>query len=564
MTPSHRFGLFPGKFLSALSNHAAHAGRRVPFILWLAAASLVPVAAPAGKAPPTPDAGRRADVSPRELCAQLRKSLAKVRRSCVSVYSEGYGSGVVISPDGLVLTAAHMMRKVKDDQHIRIEFEDGGKVNARLLGLNRESDIALLKIEDAPEKRWPHCELAGKATLTGGFCFTFAHPAGLTKGRPAQVRLGRITTHSTRAGKACRLLSDCNIQPGDSGGPLFSMDGKLIGIDSSAGKILGFNVFAAIDQYHADRKRLLKGERWGDPEKAPDGAEFKRVSMTAEKVAKVEKEFLRRIKIGYPPTIDLLRTLKNVDGSVELSQKELLGHMPGVVIAIDRDQPLSLGLDDPRLVKQLTTLSADAGRGIPLYCGASVFGYGTAIDARHIVTKASLLPKKKNIFLMGSGKHPIPLRRAGSDATWDLALLEVGNPVKLPVVKWPPPKTPSVEAGDLLQTKDSANRTIWNVATDKARAVPENPTVGPIKDKSLVSKRRAPYPLGIRHALPLFARDAGMPVFNERGEFVGMHIARLCRTLGLIVPAEPLRRRCSEMLARSAESAKRGQPADAP
>ena len=94
-------------------------------------------------------ANTKVNVSPQELTSQLKTSLAKVRASCVAVFVGGYGSGVIISADGLVLTAAHMMRKIKDDQNFKITLEDGRAVKAKLLGFDRETDFALLQITEA-------------------------------------------------------------------------------------------------------------------------------------------------------------------------------------------------------------------------------------------------------------------------------------------------------------------------------------------------------------------------------------------------------------------------------
>ncbi len=477
--------------------------------------------------------------SPVELSKQLKKSLAKVRSSCVSIYANGYGSGVIISNDGLVLTAAHMMRGVKKDKAFTITLEDKRALKARLLGYNRESDYALLKIITPTKKPLPFCEMAKTASKTGAFCFTFAHPSGILKGRPAQVRIGRITTHSMRRGKPFYLFSDLNIQPGDSGGPLFSMDGKLIGIDSSAANLLGINIFPAIDQYYLDKKRLLKKERWGDKTKAPDSPGVFKGSFDQKTLLTVKQVFMKRFRMGYPPTVDFVQSLKKKKGAVHLDQIAMIKHMPIFANAISHHQPISLGLDDPIITKQLPPIKKNTVLGATLYADHHAFAVGTIVDEHHILTKKSLLPKNGIIQIRNSEKKYFTLKVKASDATWDVALLETSSHIKFPVPKWTLTH-PNVQAGDVLIAKDSHGRKIWNIATDQSRPVTKERSIGPLKDKSLISKHRAPYPYAIRNALPLFAKQAGTPVYNEKGEFVGMFIARFSRTMGLILPADKL------------------------
>ncbi len=485
--------------------------------------------------------------TPQSLTAQLKQSLAKVRPACVGINIGGYASGVIIAPDGHVLTVAHSARKYKPGEPLEVILQNGRVLQAKLLGFNRETDYALLKITTPAEKPWPCCEVAENAPTTGSFCFTAAHPSGYLKGRPAQVRLGRITTHSLRHDKPFLLIADCNIQPGDSGGPLFSLDGKLIGLDSSAANLLGFNIFPAIDQWHLDKPRLYKGDRWGDIEKAPDGGMFLNVSVSPESWPAVQAEFMRRLQIEYPPTVDLILEIIDEQGKVEIGQSKIVNHMARDAIAISRNQPICLGLDDPQLVKNLPQLPAESIRPLALHADNQPAGYGIAIDAHHLITKASHLDDSKAISLYLNEKN-LPLKRVATNEHWDLAIFKLADPQPLVTVPWPE-STPPVEAGDLLMAHDHRSRMLWNVAMDEARVVAKKRSTGPLPDKSIISRHRAPYPLAIRHALPLYANDAGKPVFNENGQFIGMHIARFSRTIGLIIPLDQLKEQANQMMA---------------
>lgn len=485
-----------------------------------------------------------AAASPKALTAQLKESLPNTRKSCVGIDLGGSASGVIVSPDGLILTAAHIFRSYKEKNPVKVVLHDEQVAEAELLGFNRETDIALLRITTPSKKPWPSCTLAGGAPLTGSFCFTVAHPSGYLEGRPAQVRIGRITSHSMLRGKPHLLTADCKIQPGDSGGPLFSMDGKLIGLDSSAATLLDFNLFPAIDQYYLDQARLLSGERWGSDELAPDGKLFKEISIAPEAMPFIQAEFIKRVRESYPPSIELVKRCVDEKGEAKIDEQDIVNHMLTACIAIARNQPVSLGLDDPALIRHLPPLP-ESTRPLVLFTNDLPAVKGLALDGKYVITKASCISSAQSITLNHNGK-PIPLSLTATNAAWDLALLELESEQSLPVIQWPETDHPP-QAGDLLYAQGPDGLPVWNVATDQPRGVSKERSIGPVPDPSIISKHRAPYPLAIRHALPLDAKDAGTPVFDQEGTFVGMHIARYSRTLGLIIPAAQLKETTLQM-----------------
>ena len=95
---------------------------------------------------------------------------------------------------------------------------------------------------------------------------------------------------------------------------------------------------------------------------------------------------------------------------------------------------------------------------------------------------------------------------------------------------------------------DASGRLNWGVASGLPYEVKKARSAGPLRDKTLLSKRRAPYKSALPHSLPLFAKQAGTPVYNLAGELVGVHMARLNRTMGLIITAENLKKSVQKML----------------
>lgn len=166
------------------------------------------------------------------------------------------GSGVLVSADGLILTAAHV---IQGADQVLIVFPDGRQVQGDSLGANYSRDSAMVRIrgDGAP---WPHAKLGASRTLRAGdWVVALGHSAGYDTARTPPVRFGRVVSR----GPGNFLTTDCTLIGGDSGGPLFDLDGRLIAIHSSIGQSLENNNHAGIDGYLEDWDRMLAGDSWG-------------------------------------------------------------------------------------------------------------------------------------------------------------------------------------------------------------------------------------------------------------------------------------------------------------
>ena len=165
------------------------------------------------------------------------------------------GSGVIIDDEGHVLTAAHVAGQ--PGRMAIIYLSDGREARGVTLGMNQELDAGMIRISDPGA--WPHAPLGSSATVREGeFCLATGHPGGYDVGRPPVLRWGRVLKNEPSA-----LLTDCTLVGGDSGGPLFNLDGKVIGIHSRIGKNLTINVHVPIDPFRSSWDRLAQGEIWG-------------------------------------------------------------------------------------------------------------------------------------------------------------------------------------------------------------------------------------------------------------------------------------------------------------
>lgn len=187
----------------------------------------------------------------------MSDSLPVARRATVCIdLGEGSGSGVVISPDGLILTAAHVTSGV--GKEFTVIFEDGRKVKAESLGLVASSDCAMAKITE--QGTYPFVELDREdSSKLGDWVYALGHSGGFDKDRGVVARLGRVV--QTRDNT---FQSDCSLIGGDSGGPLFDLNGHLIAIHSRVGIRTQENMHVPVREFLKNWDGMMKGEFIGE------------------------------------------------------------------------------------------------------------------------------------------------------------------------------------------------------------------------------------------------------------------------------------------------------------
>jgi S1-C subfamily serine protease len=196
----------------------------------------------------------------RKLEQQQQKVAAAAVACTVSVQiGPAQGCGVIITDSGYVLTAAHVA--MRPGKKAIISLSDGRMVRATTLGMNREVDAGLIKIDSNQHegRPWPHATLGVSENLVPGmWCVATGHPGGYDKDRGPVTRIGRIL--AVREGA---IVTDCALIGGDSGGPLFDLAGQLIAVHSRIGNDVADNLHVPIDHYGISWERMQSGEAWG-------------------------------------------------------------------------------------------------------------------------------------------------------------------------------------------------------------------------------------------------------------------------------------------------------------
>jgi len=171
------------------------------------------------------------------------------------------GSGVVTTADGLILTAAHVIQGAKE---VLVVFPDGKQVPGKVLGANLSKDIGMVKIDEPGP--WPFIDRGGSKGLSAGdWVVALGHSAGFDPARTPPVRFGRVVSK----GPGNFLTTDCTLIGGDSGGPLFDLEGRIVAIHSSIGVSWKNNNHAGVDGFVEDWDALLEGKVWGRLEMNP-------------------------------------------------------------------------------------------------------------------------------------------------------------------------------------------------------------------------------------------------------------------------------------------------------
>jgi serine protease Do len=156
--------------------------------------------------------------------------------------SSGEGSGFVISPDGYVVTNNHVVENMDE---ITVHFLGGKALDAKIVGRDPKTDIALLKVDPEGEKLDTIALGDSDAVRAGDWVVAIGNPFGLEHTVTAGIVSAKHRRDITNESYEDFIQTDAAINPGNSGGPLIDLDGRVIGINTairSNANTIGFSV----------------------------------------------------------------------------------------------------------------------------------------------------------------------------------------------------------------------------------------------------------------------------------------------------------------------------------
>jgi len=148
------------------------------------------------------------------------------------VPSEGAGSASVIDKQGHLLTNYHV---VEGADEIQIMLFDGSAYDAKLVGFDAATDVAVLRIDASPEILEPVVFGSSADLLVGQRVFAIGNPFGLERTLTTGIISSLNRSLPTKSGRTIKSIiqTDAAINPGNSGGPLLDSQGKLIGMNTA-------------------------------------------------------------------------------------------------------------------------------------------------------------------------------------------------------------------------------------------------------------------------------------------------------------------------------------------
>jgi S1-C subfamily serine protease len=168
------------------------------------------------------------------------------------ISTEGSGSGIIVNAEkGLVITNLHV---IQDAQKIEIVLADGTSSSARLIGFDREYDIAVLQIRDLTTQLTSIPFGDSSKLEVGQRVLAIGNPFGLNRTLTTGIvsSLDRVVRSPTGVKMRGLIQSDAAINPGNSGGPLLDADGRVIGMNtailSQSGDSAGISFAVPINQ----------------------------------------------------------------------------------------------------------------------------------------------------------------------------------------------------------------------------------------------------------------------------------------------------------------------------
>ena len=305
-----------------------------------------------------------------------------------SFTSQSLGSGFVWSSDGIIVTNNHV---VEGASRITVNFNDGSQVPARLLGVDPDSDLAVLRVD---RKDLPAAPIGTSADLMiGETVVAVGNPFGLSGTVTTGVvsALGR-SVPSEKQGRTYTdfIQTDASINPGNSGGPLLNIEGKVIGINVAIyAQAQGIGFAIPVDRATKVIQDLL---RYGEVHAAWIGAvtttltpeESKRRGHATSRGALVVRVFS-----GSPAEQAGMRPgdiITAVEGK-PVDSREVFSTLTATVAA---GRPLSISVDREGSARTVRVTPADPPGGLGLRILEEVAGLSVRDERRAVFVDAVL------------------------------------------------------------------------------------------------------------------------------------------------------------------------------
>jgi serine protease Do len=362
----------------------------------------------------------------------------------------GEGSGFIVSPDGYILTNAHVVEKATD---VRVRLPDRREFTGRVIGADSKTDVAVLKI-DAHDL--PIVKTGNPTQLRPGeWVIAIGAPFGLENSVTAGIVSAKARALGMENGIVPFIQTDVAVNPGNSGGPLFNMRGEVVGINSlifsgsggyqgvsfatpidaaldvqrqlvKTGRVIRGYIGVAVQDVDAplaqsfglDRPRgaLVSAVEKGGPAAAAGllpgdvivGVQGRKIELSSEL-----SDIITHARPGSRATLEIVREGKSQQLAVPVreSKEELTGS------AVARAKP-DQGTDEPRLGLGVRPLSPEEKREVELPDGLLV---------EHASGPAAAAGLEAGDIILGVGSAPVgtveDLQKATRDARGTVALL---------------------------------------------------------------------------------------------------------------------------------------------
>jgi serine protease Do len=489
-------------------------------------------------------------------------------------------SGVVVRPDGYILTAAHVDVPGKT---YMVTFPDGRVCIAAGLGKIEYTqdhtipDVAMMKI--ITKGVWPYAEMGWSSNLKQYEpCISIAYPESLNQPKPV-VRFGYIANVKTERGF---IQSTCIMEPGDSGGPLFDYMGRVIGLHSAITVAEKENYEVPVDLYKkywtalniakvysalpVDTDSLYNDPSASAiisiPELKNADANFQKITSEYKSsclsIISINKNGEKQKALG---TLFALsgNLLKQAGHNIIISKSSLIGNYPLVVAGFGRMITVKVIARDIKNDLVLLELATEIKGGIKFKKGdidslGIQPGQFLSSPLPDTISKASIvgnkpfsLPKMYSSGFLGAaiayGTGPLSLTRIQPGSEADVIGLKIGDEV-LSINDAPINKAPDYATelqkywpGDTIKLQLKRAGFIFGktaVLGTMPKPVNNHPAEFLAGGKS---NRRDGFGQVFSHDATLKPYECGGPVFNLYGRFYGINIARYSRTSSLAIPS---------------------------